>query len=145
MKYLTGNRMFLLVACAVLISFAVQIPGIPVEAKTYPLFLLVASFVVGIALFVKKQREESVGESKQTALRIVLFSLLIIVYILAMPKISYLLSTLLFLYGGQWMLKLRKSIAFWVFPVVATATMYFLFTRVLEVLLPEGTWITLVL
>ena len=58
-----------------------------------------------------------------------------------MSKVGYIISTLLFMYIGEWMLKLKKGVLFVVFPIVLTLVLYLLFTRVLSVILPMGTWI----
>ena len=71
----------------------------------------------------------------------ILFAIVIFIYLMLMSKIGYILSTLLFLYIGQWMLGLKKSAVFFLFPPILTLVLYLLFTRVLSVILPMGTWI----
>jgi len=141
----TGNRVFLLCLAVVLIAFATQMAPIPDEARSYPLFLLIGSAVLGVFLFLRREKATGTVVSRAVVLHIFVFAVMILVYSLALPKISYLLSTILFLYAGQWWLGLKKKILFIVFPIILTLTIYFLFSRVLGVILPEGTWITLYL
>ena len=144
MYKLTGNRVFLLCSAIVLIAFATQVPKIPDDAKMYPLALLVASFVTTIALFIMPQAlEQSIG--KDAVLRILVFGVMIGISLFLLTKIGYLLSTVLFVYAGLWYLKLKKNVLFWVFPLVLSLSMYFLFTRGLSVILPMGSWINLTL
>lgn len=144
MQKLTGNRVFLLFGAATLIAFATQLAKIPQGAREYPLVLLIASFLVTVILFVMSQKkEEPIG--KEHALRIVVFALIMGLSIFLLTKIGYILSTLLFLYAGLWYLKLKKGVLFFVFPILLTFAMYFLFTLALSVILPMGTWINLAL
>ena len=141
----SGNRIFLLCLAVVLIAFGTQMAPIPGEARSYPQFLLFGSAVLGVLLFLRKEKASENGMSRAVVIQIIVFAVMILVYSLALPKISYLLSTILFLYAGQWWLGLKKKILFIVFPIILTLTIYFLFSRVLGVILPEGTWITLYL
>lgn len=144
MHKLTGNRVFLLCSMAVLVAFATQISKIPNDAKMYPLWLLLASFITTIALFVAPQaQEESI--KKEAALRILIFGLMIGLSLLLLTKIGYLLSTIAFVYAGLWYLRLKKNVLFWLFPLVLSFSMYFLFTRGLSVILPVGSWVNLTL
>ena len=138
---ISGNRIFLLCLAVVLIAFGTQLAPIPDDASSYPTFLLIGSAVLGVFLFIRKEKASETAISLSVVIHIVVFALMIIVYILILPKISYLLSTVLFLYVGLWWLGLKNKILFIVFPVVLTLTIYFLFSRVLGVILPEGTWI----
>lgn len=144
MQKLTGNRVFLLFGAAVLIAFTTQMEKIPVGAKEYPFVLLVASFFVTIALFLMPQSaEENMG--KDIAVRLIIFGCMIALSLFLLPKIGYILSTLLFTYSGLWYLKLKKGPVFFLFPPILTLAMYYLFTRALSVILPVGSWVTLTL
>lgn len=144
MHNLTGNRVFLLFFGAVQIAFATQLAKIPEGASEYPLVLLICSFLLTIVLFVKPQKEEPLI-GKENALRIGVFALMIAVSLILLTKIGYILSTLLFLYAGLWFLKLKKGLLFYLFPIVLTLAMYFMFSRGLSVILPEGAWFSLTL
>lgn len=142
MNKLTGNRVFLLVSALVLIAFATQIPKIPEGAREYPLVLLVASIVTTLVLFFLPQgKEEPIG--KDASVRIFVFAAMIAVSLFLLTKIGYILSTVLFIYIGLWYLKLKRNLFFFLFPLVVTLSMYFLFTRGLSVILPMGEWFTL--
>lgn len=144
MKKLTGNRVFLLVSAAVLLAFVTQMSKIPEGAKEYPLFLLIASFLTVIALFVMPQQpEKTIG--KENAIRIFLFACMTALSIFLLTKIGYILSTVLLVFAGLWYLKLKKNLVFYLFPIILTLSMYFLFTRGLSVILPMGSWFTLTL
>lgn len=142
MYKLTGNRVFLLFFGAVQIAFATQITKIPDGAREYPLVLLICSFLLTLVLIVKPQKEEpSIG--KENALRIVVFTIMMGISLILLTKIGYILSTVLFLYAGLWFLKLKKGVLFFVFPILLSLAMYFLFSRGLSVILPEGAWFSL--
>lgn len=140
-KFITAHRIFIFCLLVALAAFATQLGEIPPEAKMYPLVFIVVGLVMAVVLIVRKKQpspDEITGES---AIGILLFGIVIFVYLLLMSKIGYILSTLLFLYFGEWMLKLKKGVLFAVFPIAMTLIMYLLFTRVLAVILPMGTWI----
>ncbi len=140
MKYLTGHRIFLLCIIVALIAFATQLVEIPPEARTYPMVFIIVSIVMGVVLLFRGRQPEAESFSQNVIIRTVIFAAWIFVYLLLMPKIGYILSSLLFLYVGEWLLNLKNKILFCVFPIVMTLVMYLLFTRILSVILPMGTW-----
>lgn len=144
MKKLTGNRVFLLISATVLLAFVTQLSKIPEGAKEYPLFLLISSFITVVLLFIKPQQpEQTIG--RENAIRIIIFACMTALSIFLLTKIGYILSTLLLTFAGLWYLKLKKNLVFYLFPIILTLGMYYLFTRALSVILPMGSWITLTL
>lgn len=101
--------------------------------------------MIGTWLFISKKKTEVATIDRESVILILLFGILVLAYVLLIDKLSYLVSTLLFLYASQWMLGLKNKVLFIIFPIILTLTIYFLFTRVLGVFLPEGTWIHLYL
>lgn len=141
MRYLTGHRVFLLCIDVMLIAFVTQLREIPPEARTYPMVFIILGLVMSIILLIRHARQSQAEKTaKEMVVRILIFAFWILVYILLMSKIGYILSSLLFLYGGEWLLGLKRNVLFWVFPLIMTLVMYLLFTRVLSVILPIGTW-----
>lgn len=140
MRYLTGHRVFLLCIDAVLVAFATQLSEIPSEARTYPMIFIIIGLIMSIALIIRPKQPQMEKASKEGAMRIIVFALWILAYLWLMSKIGYILSSLLFLYGGELLLGLKKKVLFWVFPIIMTLMMYLLFTRVLSVILPAGMW-----
>jgi len=70
-------------------------------------------------------------------------ALMMVVYIFLLGKIGYILATLVFLYVALWFLKTENKKLFVIYPIILTLSMYFLFNKVLSVLLPQGSWFTL--
>ncbi|WP_320129177.1 tripartite tricarboxylate transporter TctB family protein [uncultured Sphaerochaeta sp.] len=143
MSYITGNRRLLLIAIIIIVTFSAQIPSMPSESKEYPSFLLVCCLILCLALLFKKD-QGALGYEKGDMKRLIIFSLMIVLYLLLLDKIGYIISTLLFLVSSLLFLGLKSRNQLFFFPVGVTLTLYFLFSRVLAVILPEGTWFGLV-
>jgi putative tricarboxylic transport membrane protein len=144
MLNITGNRKLLLIAIIIIVTFATQIPSMPPESKGYPFVLLVCCLILCLALLFKKD-QETLSYEKGNMKRLIIFSLMIVLYLLLITKIGYIFSTLLFLVSSLLFLGLKSRKQLFFFPVGITLTLYFLFSRVLSVILPEGLWFGLVL
>ncbi len=140
-KFLTSHRIFIFCLLLVLIAFFTQVGEIPAEAKNYPLVFIITGIIMALVLIFRKKQPEVEALDKSSIMKILEFAIVIFIYLMLMSKIGYILSTLLFLYIGQWMLGLKKSAVFFLFPPILTLVLYLLFTRVLSVILPMGTWI----
>jgi len=141
-KQMTGNRIFLLCILVMLVAFSTQLPEIPIEGRNYPLVLIICSYGFCIYLLCKKQKEESAIDHS-ALLSCFLMALMMVVYIFLLGKIGYILATLVFLYVALWFLKTENKKLFVIYPIILTLSMYFLFNKVLSVLLPQGSWFTL--
>lgn len=143
MNHINAHRAFLLIIDAFLIAFWTQLFEIPIEGRIYPMIFIILAFLMSIVLIVRKKQPEVEKLEKSQLLQILIFGIWIFFSIVMMRRIGYILSSLVFLYGGEWFLKLKKNILFYLFPIVVTIIMYVLFTRVLSVILPVGTWISI--
>ncbi len=140
-KFFTAHRIFIILMLAALIAFLSQVGEIPPEAKSYPLVFIIVGIAMALVLIFRKKQPEVEALDKDAIIKIFSFAVVIFIYLMLMSKVGYIISTLLFMYVGEWMLKLKKGVLFVVFPIVLTLVLYLLFTRVLSVILPMGTWI----
>jgi len=142
LRKITGNRLFVLCIVVLLVAFTIQLPGIPMEGRIYPMTLIIASFLFCIYLLASKQKKEQ-STDKSVLFACCVLVLMIAAYIFLLGKIGYILATLVFLYGALWFLKVRNIKLLVIYPAVLTLLMYFLFNRILSVLLPAGCWFSL--
>lgn len=138
----------------ILMGFAIQLPNIPKNAKTYPMFMLISSFIVTTVLFIStvsrvKQEQEPTGAEKQEFLSvfksILIYCIFMGSYIFLIEKISYIVATLLFVFVSLKYLKIKSIPILILLPICMTFAIYFIFTRILMVSLPIGTWFYIVL
>ncbi|MDC7245694.1 MAG: tripartite tricarboxylate transporter TctB family protein [Sphaerochaetaceae bacterium] len=145
MLKLSGNRIYLLVTMAVLLAFATKIPTIPTEARSYPLVLLIGAFIFSLILFFKDTPIEQDPLQIHIVWKIIIFLAMVVIYLFLMTKVGYIIATAMFLYASLLFLRLENKILLITFPLVLTLVLYFLFTRLLSVILPEGAWFGLYL
>ncbi len=131
---------------AILTYFSVQINNIPEEGKSYPLVMLIASYILnGILLIstvikVKKDKEPNTEKNPLHYIKTVaLYAALILLYILGINIIGYIASTWLFIFLSLLFLKAHSKRLLIIYPLVFTAAVYVIFTYFLMVSLPTGT------
>lgn len=130
---------------AVLLAFATKIPTIPTEARSYPLVLLIGAFIFSLILFFKDTPIEQDPLQIHIVWKIIIFLAMVVIYLFLMTKVGYIIATAMFLYASLLFLRLENKILLITFPLVLTLVLYFLFTRLLSVILPEGAWFGLYL
>lgn len=126
---------------------------VPISPAFYPRFLLLLTLVLSLALLGqdllahrKERRKEKIPyrnwlKSYQSTL--VTFSVFLL-YVLLLPQLGYLLSTILFVAGLQWLLGaplLRRLPGSLLTGVGTSVITYMIFEIYLHVLLPRGTWL----
>jgi putative tricarboxylic transport membrane protein len=129
-------------------------PLVPIGPAFYPRFLLLLIFGLSLALVLqdlltgreKREKRDRPGfknwlsEYQSTLLTFCLFFL----YVLLLPKLGFLLSTILFVSTLQWLLgqpvwrRLPGSSLIGIGTSVAT---YWIFEKYLHVFLPRGSWL----
>lgn len=128
-------------------------PLVPVGPAYYPRFLLLLTILLSLALVIQdllahrkeKSKEKRVSRDwlknhQPTLVTFFVFGL----YVLLLPKLGYLLSTILFVAGLQWLLgapSWRRSPGSILIGIGTSLTTYMIFEKYLHVLLPRGTWI----
>ncbi len=132
---------------AFLTSLAVQVPAIPAVSKGYPLFLLAVCYLMTIILLVNSVRKMKTEDKQATQIKeqfmvIFPYCLMIAAYLFLMTKISYIISTIVFMIASLIYLRLKNKIVMIALSVIMTLVIYLVFTNVLTVILPKGTWIT---
>ncbi len=127
-------------------------PLVPIGPAFYPRFLLLVTLLLSLALVVQdvlahlKQEKKEKGafinwlNYQSTLLSFAVFG----AYVLLLPQLGYLLSTILFVTALQWLLgkplwrRLPGSLSIGIGTSLIT---YLIFEKYLHVLLPRGTWI----
>ena len=145
MKKSFPDMIISIVVLGFLTSLAVQVPEIPAVSRSYPLVLLIISYIMTIYLLVSsvykmKKEENQPTQVVEQAKIIIPYCLMIAVYLFLMGKIGYIASTVVFMLSSLLYLKLKNKILMIVLSVVLTIILYFVFTNFLTVILPRGTW-----
>lgn len=146
-----GSLLDILIALglyAVLAAFWVQMGDVPDEVAGYPRFLLAGSFVFNTILLVRALRNYrtetgniDAAEFGWVSTRIGIYIAAISAYIFFMEKMGFIVATLAFTSGMLLLINVRSLKLLVLLPALMTATIYLLFTYVLQVLLPRGTWL----
>ena len=97
------------------------------------------------SLFSKKATEGTPSGDpplhKNTVIRIVIYCVAILIYILLMDKIGYIISTILFAVYSLIFMKNKNKLVIVLLPVIFAVLMYLIFLNFLFVQLPVGSWI----
>ncbi|MEK6600892.1 MAG: tripartite tricarboxylate transporter TctB family protein [Candidatus Binatota bacterium] len=127
-------------------------PLVPIGPAFYPRFLLLLTLLLSLALVVQdvlahlKQEKKEKGafinwlNYQSTLLSFAVFG----AYVLLIPKLGYLLSTILFVTALQWLLgkplwrRLPGSLSIGIGTSLMT---YVIFEKYLHVFLPRGSWL----
>jgi putative tricarboxylic transport membrane protein len=127
-------------------------PLVPIGPAFYPRFLLLLTLLLSLVLVIqdvlahrKEQPKKTTSENwlrkyQPTLLTFSVFGL----YLLLLPKLGYLFSTVLFVTSLQWLLgaPLLRRVPGSLFIGIATSGVtYLVFQKYLHVLLPRGTWL----
>lgn len=130
-----------------LMVFGIQCYKVPQEARVYPLVLLIMSaclVVISFVINIRKYKEESKikeATSNISAKKTILIYIVFIgAYIMLMDKIGYSISTYLFTLLSLLYLKVESKKVLIILPIGITLIIYFVFTNILYVMLPRGTW-----
>ena len=98
-----------------------------------------------IASGVKKHRSQEQPEVKERKVwRVAVVFLLLIIYIFAMSRVGFLISTIVFLFGLITFMARKDQRSYWriaVISVVTGAAIYLLFTKGFKLALPMGKWL----
>ena len=145
MKKSFPDMIISIVVLGFLTSLAVQVPEIPAVSRSYPLVLLIISYIMTIYLLVSsvykmKKEENQPTQVVEQAKIIIPYCLMIAVYLFLMGKIGYIASTVVFMISSLLYLKLKNKILMIALSVVLTVILYFVFTNFLTVILPRGVW-----
>lgn len=145
MKKSFPDMIISIVLLAFLTSLAVQVPEIPEVSRTYPLVLLIISYIMTFYLLissvVKMKKEEGQPTQVVEQCKIIIpYCLMIAVYLFLMGKIGYIAATVVFMLASLMYLKLKNKVAMILLSLVMTIVLYFVFTNFLTVILPRGVW-----
>ncbi len=128
-------------------------PLVPIGPAFYPRFLLLITILLSLVLVVqdllihRKETEEAskatAGSAKKYQPTLLTFSIFA-VYVLLLPRLGYLFSTILFVAALQWLLGatvLRRLPGSLLLGVGTSVVTYLAFEKYLHVLLPRGNWL----
>ena len=85
----------------------------------------------------KKSRPPQEAGEELSYLRVMLVALLLLAWYILMPRIGFIISTIIMMCVMSYLLGCRNKIVLVAFPVVFTLALYFAFVRLLHVNLPE--------
>jgi putative tricarboxylic transport membrane protein len=126
-------------------------PFVPIGPAFYPRFLLLLTIALTLALilrelFTERKKKERVAfrswlkDYRPTLLSFSLFCL----YVLLLPKLGFLFSTILFVSSLQWLLGRplgRRLLGSLLIGVGTSLVTYTVFEKYLHVFLPKGSWL----
>lgn len=127
-------------------------PLVPIGPAFYPRFLLLLTLLLSLALVVqdvlahlKEEKKEKGAFINRLNYQSTLLSFAVFgAYVLLIPKLGYLLSTILFVTALQWLLgkplwrRLPGSLSIGIGTSLIT---YMIFEKYLHVFLPRGSWL----
>jgi putative tricarboxylic transport membrane protein len=127
-------------------------PLVPIGPAFYPRVILLLTILLSLILVIQglaadqreKNKQSTSSESwlkkyRPTFLAFLVFGL----YVLLLPRLGYLLSTVMFVTALQWLLgapSLRRLPGSLVVGVGTSLVTYMVFEKYLHVFLPKGTW-----
>ena len=148
MRKCTSDIIISVVLLGFLVSLSLQMSVIPKDSRTYPMILMVLSYIMvgaqliyNLAIYKKSEIVES--QLKAQVKVIFPYAVIIVGYLALLGKIGYIFDTILFCFVSLIYLKLKNKIVMVILSVVLTLVLYFVFTRFLSVILPRGSWISL--
>lgn len=128
-------------------------PLVPIGPSFYPRFLLVLIVLLSLALLIQdvaslRKKTAKPKTELRTALKkyqpTILSFLIFALYILLLPTLGYLVSTMLFVTALQWLLGrpvLRRLFTSCFIGFLTSLTTYVIFEKYLHVLLPRQSWL----
>jgi putative tricarboxylic transport membrane protein len=143
MKRIKWDIYICLAIIIVLMLFASQLPKITPIARVYPTVVSIGTFICVLLLLVKTNRNP-VDETRERMTakaikRTLTYLLLILAYILLWDTLGFIFSTLLFTVVSMHLLGMKNKAALIAFPILMTAVIYIVFTKLIMVSLPLGT------
>ncbi|MDD6282740.1 MAG: tripartite tricarboxylate transporter TctB family protein [Oribacterium sp.] len=153
MKYMKKSTPDIIISIILFIFFGtllLQVPEIPKVSRGYPFALIIISMIMTAILLIRailrlKKEDRQETQIVTQAKTIIPYIVLIIAYLLLLPRIGYVLATVLFMILSFIYLRFKSKIGMVVISVVTTVLLYFVFTNFLEVILPFGKWINIAL
>ena len=133
-----------------LTTLVLQTPAIPDVSKGYPMFLMGVGYLMTIILLIKsvmKLKHEEVQDTKvvEQAKTIVPYCFMILAYLVLMSRIGFIISTIGFMIASLVYLRLKNKVVMIALSLGMTALVYLVFTNILVVILPKGTWLAAIL
>lgn len=143
-----GDLIIALSLILVLLIFISQLPGITPVARQYPLVVIIGSFImiaiVSIQAILRSKKDAAAtkqqtdNHERQSRYRIIVYSLVILAYVLMLDLVGYFIATIGFMVFSLMFQKQNKKILIIVFPLVFSVVLYFVFSKLLYVTLPNG-------
>ena len=149
-RYLVKHYMFAVLALLFTITYWISAAGLPKNAVVFPQALtlvLIPLFLWNFVSSIRGFRETLTSEEAEylkwrCSLNItppkVVVTLVTLVYIAAMTRIGFVVSTSLYLASLSYFLGVRQPLRLLLFTVIYTALVYGIFVLWLRVRLPEG-------
>ena len=144
-----------LVLIGILIIFCLQLPGIKEVARIYPIVVISGSFLmIAIILFqaifckeveLEDEKENEKKLEKSATVRIILYCLAILAYIILIPYMGFLISTILFVVFSLIFQGNKNKLLLILLPILLSVVMYYIFKEFLMVKLPFGEWMKTIL
>lgn len=155
-SYLKRNAVTLILLVGMLILFLCipsqiaenMVAKATISPRFFPTLSVVGVMVCCVLLLIFDAKEHIFGKDKQeqppqeageelSYLRVVLVALLLLAWYFLMPRIGFIISTIVVMCVMSYLLGCRNKIVLVAFPVVFTLALYFAFVRLLHVNLPE--------
>ena len=148
-KKYRGDLIIALSLVPVLLIFISQLGGITPVARKYPLVVITGSFImiaiVSIQAIYQSRKVASEAEQQSetpqkpsSTLRIVVYSVSILAYVLLLDLVGYFIATIAFMVFSLMFQKMNRKILLVAFPLIFSVILYLIFSKLLYVTLPNG-------
>lgn len=152
MRYKKWDIVICICLAAILSIFVFELRKITPIARVYPQFVLAGSYIMIAIVLYQSARPSSKGPAAQSGsgdppltrpfvIRIVIYCISILVYLLCIGLLGYIFSTIAFCVFSLLFLKNKNKLVVVLVPVLMALVMYYIFYKLLYVRLPTGTLI----
>ena len=134
--------------CMIIIEVVLYIASkdIPKQSAAYPKALIILAFILTCIFMTRcvlKIRKEGFKKEEQTVvpgamLQVVISMIITILYVVLMPYLGFIISTLVYSFGIMFYLGMRNIFVLVLVPPGVTLFGYFVFNSILYIFLPRG-------
>lgn len=116
-------------------------PYVPVDSDVLPIILGILLFLLAAILFFMKDEvvdKKKVNITQSDLFRLLSVLFLIVIYVILLEIVGFLIITILFIFFCSYLLGYQKHIINLLTSVLVPLTFYLLFTKLLQIKLPQG-------
>lgn len=136
------DSVFALISLVISIALALIAFSYPSDSSWFPRILCLTIVLLSLALLIqsRRQKTKNSGEDEQNIFskRTLSFYILCVIYILALPRIGFFVSSYFFIVAACMMFKYKNKFVVFLWPAVLSVVLWGVFTYCLNVPTPQG-------